>query len=277
MENDVINEANEEEEKWWTELTYKNIDENRLPLRLTKNAKLDEYIEKSEIADAGKFWNFDSGNVTVIELPNPDHEVAHTQFTRQFLSPFSNLAILDDVDNIAGTTCISGTSAKQPDAAFVPIRLPKPSPNPCDRKGNPWPTIVCEVANTQSLTSIFQKVNEFWLQQNRAEDVIVLKLWPWDGTRSPNGIPLRRLTCYEFCRRLSRHLRSGYRPIQCIEFGTIDSRQRSINNCSAQGMCTLEISPACIYAGCPGTPPYPLTNNVSIDLYNIQQAIFRKM
>jgi hypothetical protein len=76
----------------------------RLPLRLTGNANLDEFIEKTEIADAGKLWNFDAGNVTVVELPNPDHEVAHTQFTRQFLSAFSNLAIQDDVDNIAGTS-----------------------------------------------------------------------------------------------------------------------------------------------------------------------------
>lgn len=79
----------------------------RLPLRLTKNVKLEEYIEKSEIADAGKFWNFDAGNVTVVELPNPDHEVAHTQFTRQFLSAFSNVAVQDDVDNIAGTSTYS--------------------------------------------------------------------------------------------------------------------------------------------------------------------------
>lgn len=79
----------------------------RLPLCLTKNVKLDEYIEKSEIADGGKFWNYDAGNVTVVELPNPDHEVAHSQFTRQFLSAFSNLAIQDDVDNIAGTSTYS--------------------------------------------------------------------------------------------------------------------------------------------------------------------------
>ncbi|CAB4468674.1 hypothetical protein RhiirA1_439346 [Rhizophagus irregularis] len=277
-ENDnVINEANEEEKKWWDELSYENIDKKRLPLRLTKNVKLEEYIEKSEIADAGKFWNFDAGNVTVVELPNPDHEVAHTQFTRQFLSAFSNVAVQDDVDNIAGTSCIDGASAKQPDAAFVPVRLPKPSPYPCDLQGNPWPTIVCEVANTQSLSSIFQKVNEFWLRPNRAEDVIVLKLWPWNGLRNAGGNPLRRLTCYKFCCRLSRHLRSGYRPIRVIEFGTIDSQQRPINNCSARGMCILRISPSCIYLRCPGTPPYPLTNDVSIDLYNIQQAIFRKM
>ncbi len=73
---------------------------------LTKHATLDEFIEKSEITDASKFWRFDAGKVMVVELPSSDHEVAHTQFTRQFLSSFGNVALQDDVDNIAGTsTC----------------------------------------------------------------------------------------------------------------------------------------------------------------------------
>ncbi|RIA93144.1 hypothetical protein C1645_874271 [Glomus cerebriforme] len=192
-----------------------------------------------------------NGVVVVVELSNPEHKVAHTKFSFQFESAFANLQPLDQVDNIADINSPSG---------------------------NPWPTIVCEIANTQSLPSITRKVNNFWLLPNQVEDVIVIKLWPWTNCRQDaNGLPLRRLTCYKFCRRRSRHTRSGYHPLQTIEFGTITTRQRRYNGCSARGICTLSIEPACIYAGCPGTPPYPLPGNVVIDLYIIQQAIFRRM
>ncbi|GES79868.1 hypothetical protein GLOIN_2v1546814 [Rhizophagus clarus] len=42
--------------------------------------------------------------------------------------------------------------------------------------GQPLANVVCEAANSQSLPSITRKVNNFWLLQNRVEDVIVLKL-----------------------------------------------------------------------------------------------------
>ncbi|CAG8624983.1 13439_t:CDS:2 [Funneliformis caledonium] len=92
---------------------------------------------------------------------------------------------------------------------------------------------------------------QFWLAPNRVEDVIVLKLWK-SKSSDQNGTPLRRLTCYKFCRRRSpRNTRGNYLPVQTIEFGNIDERNRPYNGCTAQGMCTLNISPHCIYRGCP--------------------------
>ncbi|GBB86876.1 hypothetical protein RclHR1_01330030 [Rhizophagus clarus] len=84
------------------------------------------------------------------------------------------------------------------------------------------------------------------------------------------------MTFYKFCRRRSRRTRNGYHPIQAIEFGNITTRQRPYNGCSAPNTCTLTINRACIYVDCPGVPPYPIQNAV-IDLYPIQQAIFRNM
>ncbi|CAG8668996.1 13736_t:CDS:2, partial [Acaulospora morrowiae] len=176
-------------------------------------------------------------------------------------------------------------SARQPDASFVPNRFPVPSPHPSDalactfnriRNGNPWPTVVCEVARSQSLPHILQKTNLFWLAPNRSEDVIVLKLWPWDRRKDTDGRPLRRLTCYKFCRRANLQAdqaQGRFQPVQTYEFGTIDRHQRISNGCLAQGMLTVTIAPECVYEGC--TPPYPLAENVVIDLFSIQQAIFR--
>ncbi|CAG8619669.1 23419_t:CDS:2, partial [Gigaspora rosea] len=252
LDSNIINKANDKEKKWWIDGNYKAIDEKRLPLRLVKNVTYREYEKKSEIANAARCWEFDDGVVIIYELPN--YRVLGTG---------------------AATCQDSGRrSAKQPDTSFVP-RLPKPSPHPSDAQGNPWPTVVCEVARSQSLPHILQKVNSFWLAPNRSEDVIVLKLWPWNHTRDANQRPLRRLTCYKFCRQAS--LRAGqtqgnFRPVQTLEFGTINKHSAPYNGCSAPGMRTVTITPACVYKGC--TPPHPLSVNAVIDLFNIQQAIF---
>ncbi|CAI2176153.1 20274_t:CDS:2, partial [Funneliformis geosporum] len=161
---------------------------------------------------------------------------------------------------------ISG-SGKQSDASFVPKLLPKPAQNPCDAEGNPWPNIIVEVANSQSLASIIQKTTQFWLAPNRVEDVIVLKLWKWNSTRDQNGTSLRRLTV----QRSPQNARGHYLPVQAIEFGTIDATNQPYNGCTAVGMCVLNISPRCIYRGC---PRQPFANNVIIDLFHIQQEIF---
>ncbi|CAG8479587.1 12801_t:CDS:2, partial [Dentiscutata erythropus] len=119
--------------------------------------------------------------------------------------------------------------------------------------GNPWPTVVCEVARSQSLPHILQKVNSFWLAPNRSEDVIMLKLWSWNNRRDTNGRPLRRLTCYKFCRHAS--LQAGqtqgkFQPVQMLKFGTIDRYDIPYNSCTAPGMCIVTITPACVFEGC---------------------------
>ncbi|CAG8477310.1 18415_t:CDS:2, partial [Acaulospora morrowiae] len=234
----IIKKASDKEKKWWIDGNYKAIDEER-------------------------FWEFDDGVVIIYELPNSDHEVAHTTFSRQFLSAFTNLQFQDDVTG-AGATSMYRFGAKIC-TSFVPNCLPIPSTHPSDAQGNPWPTVVCEVARSQSLPHILQKTNSFWLSPNRSEDVIVLKLWPWNHRKDTNGRPLRRLTCYKFCRRAS--LQAGqaqgrFQPVQTYEFVTIDRHRRPYNGCSAQGMLAVTIAPECIYEGCtPPYLPYPLAGN----------------
>ena len=71
-----------------------------------KNVSYDEYIEKCEIASAGKCWELDNGNVVVVELPRSDHEVAHTKFSFQFELAFVNLRTRNQVDNIARASTV---------------------------------------------------------------------------------------------------------------------------------------------------------------------------
>ncbi|CAG8650096.1 2842_t:CDS:2, partial [Acaulospora colombiana] len=125
----IIKKVSDKEKKWWVDGNYNGIDEERLPLRLMENVTYREYEKKSEISNAGRFWEFDDGAVIIYELPNRDHEVAHGEFAFQFMSTFSNLSFQDRVSSIGATR---RRSARQPDASFVPNRLPIPSPHPSD-------------------------------------------------------------------------------------------------------------------------------------------------
>ncbi|CAG8689779.1 995_t:CDS:2, partial [Ambispora leptoticha] len=102
----------------------------RLPLCLVENVTYHNYEKKIEIANAGRFWEFDNGVVIIYELPNKDHEVVHSEFAFQFMSAFANLQYQDRVTNIGAGTCfgLGHRSARQSDVAFVPNRLPIFSP-----------------------------------------------------------------------------------------------------------------------------------------------------
>ncbi|CAJ0831491.1 15147_t:CDS:10, partial [Entrophospora sp. SA101] len=247
-----------------------------------------EFEKKCERANASKFWEYENGTVTIIELPRRDHEIAHGEFSKQFLSAFHNVHIKIKLIMLD----------QQSDSSFVPKFLPKPAQYPSDSEGNPWLTIIIEVANTQTFASIIQKTTQFWLAPNQVEDVIILKLWNWDSSRDQNGTPLRCLTV-QYCFVVSFHLfhrliivlyfgsainsvikqtlkcmgiTNQLKWYELIEFGTIDRSQQPYGGCSAPGIRTLSISPHCIYKGCahrnPPLSPYPIANNVLLVLEN---------
>ncbi|CAH1770323.1 14332_t:CDS:2, partial [Entrophospora sp. SA101] len=68
-----------------------------------------------------------------------DHEIAHGEFSKQFLSAFHNVPFQDQVDNVGSTN-----------SSFVPKFLLKSAQYPSNSEGNPWPTVIVEVANIQT-------------------------------------------------------------------------------------------------------------------------------
>uniref|UniRef100_U9TQL0 Uncharacterized protein n=1 Tax=Rhizophagus irregularis (strain DAOM 181602 / DAOM 197198 / MUCL 43194) TaxID=747089 RepID=U9TQL0_RHIID len=254
----ITNKADEREKKWWIDGNYKTIDKDRLPLILIEGVSYEEFEKKCEITNASKYWEFRDGIVVIFELPNRDHEYAHSAFSRQFehQDPQST------VDSCRSATChatpgrITRGSSKQPDDSFMPTLLPRPARNPCDLQGNPWPTIIAEVANSESLSRIIHMTTQFWLAPNRVEDVAI------------NSVVQQ---AYKL-----QNVHGNYQPVQIIEFGTIDRNNQPYNGCTAAGMCIMNIFPGCIFRGYPQVPPYPI-NNVVIDFFPIQQAIFRAM
>ncbi|GBC02936.1 hypothetical protein RclHR1_00490022 [Rhizophagus clarus] len=141
VEEVIINKADAREKKWWNDENYKIIDEE----------SYEEFEKKCERANASKYWEYQNGTVVIIELPNRDHEVAHGEFTSQFLNAFSNVSRQNRVSNTGSTRRRSWESSKQSDASFTPKQLPKLAANSCDTWGNPWPTVIVEIANIQSL------------------------------------------------------------------------------------------------------------------------------
>ncbi|CAG8814715.1 20302_t:CDS:2, partial [Gigaspora rosea] len=165
-----VMEATDKEKFWWVKETYPSIKGERLPLVLARDVSFKEFAKKSENAKAGRFWDYDKGIVTIIELPNGDYEGLYDLTTGEY---------------------------KEPDTCFVPrhlLNLPNPVPNPCDNGGNPWPTIILEVVFFETLEHVKNKINNFWLGPNRCEDVIVIKLGNWSNNyRDQNGQPLHHL------------------------------------------------------------------------------------
>ncbi|GES83481.1 hypothetical protein GLOIN_2v1469914 [Rhizophagus clarus] len=276
-------EANEMEKEWWAgegSLGSLDIDEKRLPLILARDVKYNNFITRVKKIKAR---------------------------SRQFLSAFNNATPQDDVEDWGAKSLFTNLPTNQyeePDACFVPRRLltQNPALNPCDRNGNPWPTIIFEVASSETLSHVRRKINDYWLRPNRCEDVIVIKIGNWrTRRRSLNGTtrrPLRRLRCLKFCR--AETLRQNpnattFDPIEEIEFGSVFANGRESYFCTGPHMKWLTIDCDCIFNGCPqplpsfyhiasSRPfripqfPYPLVNpGVAIDLFDLQEAIFNAM
>ncbi|RIB10091.1 hypothetical protein C2G38_2207060 [Gigaspora rosea] len=90
-------EATDKEKFWWVKETYPSIKGERLPLVLARDVSFKEFAKKSENAKAGRFWDYDKGIVTIIELPNGDYEGAIIEFNRQIFDQFRNVASRDNI------------------------------------------------------------------------------------------------------------------------------------------------------------------------------------
>ncbi|CAB4391152.1 unnamed protein product [Rhizophagus irregularis] len=304
-------EANEKEKEWWAgkgSLGSLDIDEERLPLILARDVKYNNFITRIEKIKARRYFDYRNGTITIIELPTGEHEVTHSEFSHLFMSAFNNATPQDGVRDWGAKslyTNLPSNEYEEPDACFVPRRLLdplNPAPNPCDRNGSPWPTIIFEVASSETLQHVTDKINDYWLAPNRCEDIIVIKIGSWRGRRRNNQTrrPLRRLRCLKFCRTATLQQNPNaitFNAVEEIEFGSVYGNGRESQFCTGPHMKWLTIDRDCIYAGCPQPPqlpnlssvissvpfrppqfPYPLQRpGVAIDLYDIQQVIFEAM
>ncbi|CAG8709749.1 16184_t:CDS:2 [Funneliformis caledonium] len=297
---DIFNEADEKEKKWWSgkgSLGSLGIDEKRLPLVLARGVKFNQFAKRAEKIKARRFLDYRNGTIAIIELPTGGHEVTAREFSFKFMTAICNATNQRSVYDWGSKSLFTNLPTdeyQEPDACFIPIRLLdalNPVLNPCDRDGSPWPTIILEVASSETLQHVKDKINNYWLVQDRCEDVIVIKIGNWEEKR-------RNQTTQRPLRRLRQNPNATtFEAIEEIEFGSTYANGRESNFCTGPHMKWLTINCNCIYAGCPQPPPlpsfytfissrpfssprfpYPLqAPGVAMDVYDLQQAIFSAM
>ncbi|CAJ0838745.1 306_t:CDS:2 [Entrophospora sp. SA101] len=294
--NSSLSSTDEKEKNWW--LSKDSL--GSLGVEEERDVTFSRFAKRVEIIKARRFFDYRNGTITIIELPTGEHEVTHSKFSRQFTSAFNNALAQDDIEDWGAKN-----EYEEPDACFIPKRLLdplNPAQNTCDQNGNPWPTIILEIASSETLQHVKDKIIDYWLVPNRCEDVIVIKIGTWSGRRHNNQTrrPLRRLRCLKFCRTATLQQNPNattFDAIEEIEFGSVYANGRESHFCTGPHMKWITINRDCIYAGCPQPPqlpnlfsvissvpfrppqfPYPLqTSGVAIDLYDIQQSIFQAM
>ncbi|RGB42975.1 hypothetical protein C1646_738230 [Rhizophagus diaphanus] len=293
-ENSTENEATEKEKEWW------------LPLILARHVTLKQFEKRVGKIKVRRFFSFRNGTVVLIKLPSGRHEAANNFFAEKFMTAVNSTQ--QYIYNWGAKSLHSQGGQgpyEEPDSCYVPKSLvPTPNngivvANPCDREGKPWPTIIVEVASSESLIHAIDKVNNHWFLPNCAEDVIIIKIGDWRNRRCNNQTqrPLRRLRCLKFCRTASLQQNPNttrFDPIEEIEFGSVHENGREDYFCSGPHMRWVTVDCSCIFSGCqppipsfnfvmssaplPRQSPSPLQRpGVAIDLYDVQQAIFLAM
>ncbi|CAG8826214.1 18512_t:CDS:2, partial [Racocetra persica] len=86
-------------------------------------------------------------------------------------------------------------SGKEVDASFRPMKPGVPAPTGSDGKRKPWPNIIVEVAYSESIEHVFDKVGNYWLKDlSRVHDAIVVKIDPISEDETPS-----RMRAWHFC------------------------------------------------------------------------------
>lgn len=71
----------------------------RLPLVLNRDVTFNEFAKRVKKIKARRFFDYQDGTVTIIELPTGEHEVAHTELSYKFMSAFHNASRQDSISN----------------------------------------------------------------------------------------------------------------------------------------------------------------------------------
>ncbi|CAG8569902.1 10334_t:CDS:2 [Acaulospora colombiana] len=153
--------------------------------------------------------------------------------------------------------------AVYPNTLFVPRPpVPHPGPPPSDKRGNPHARIICEVAMAQRSSDLKEKCR-LWKHQPYVRAVLGIKLYETKTTRNARGYRDRAMKW---------------------KFGTVN-KDGSATSCNALGNPNYLINipvrdvfynppvPAVAYGPLPPPPAVLMGTNITIDLYEVQQAV----
>ncbi|CAG8603782.1 417_t:CDS:2, partial [Diversispora eburnea] len=213
---------------WWKEGNFHpetKWEEATLPYVLAEGVTLDEYERRTDKFNVHGLWEWTNYKVSVYELPLELHETCIGAITSEIIE--TNAGII----NLGATRTRADRSGKEADASFRPMKPGVPVQTGSDGKRKPWPNIIVEVAYSESINYVFEKVKDYWLKDlSRAHDAIVVKIDSISEDETPSRIRTRR---GELQHRTH------------FEFGTHDGAGNPLN--ILQGTCLIKINLDCLY------------------------------
>ncbi|CAG8740616.1 24267_t:CDS:2 [Cetraspora pellucida] len=180
---------------WWIEGNIHpeaKWEEATLPYVLAEGVALDEYEHRADSFNVHGLWEWENFRVLVYELPLKPHEVCIGTIIKYFNRHCSGV---DDTDasilNIGATRIRADNSGKEADASFRPMKQRVPESTGSDGMNEPWPNIIVEVAYSESIDHVFEKVKNYWLKDlSRAHDAIVVKVDPVPEGETPSRMQI---------------------------------------------------------------------------------------
>ncbi|PKC69785.1 hypothetical protein RhiirA1_455614 [Rhizophagus irregularis] len=246
---------------WWDkgELSSKaEWDKVTLPYKLAVGVTLNEYERRVEEFNVHGCWEWTNGDVIIYELPSEPHEICIGAITEE---------LMDAVRPVKGTNAqiySLGSTRKEADESFRPKKPLVVSPHTSDGLDCPWPNIVVEVAYTESVEHVLEKVKNYWLKPNRAHDAIVVKIDP-----VPAGDRPICMKVWHYCvsDRVTRNL---FPARDKFDFGLHPPLTMQ------PGAFLIDIQLDCLYHGLKSNIQIPrniLPNPIVLDFFYVKRAI----
>ncbi|CAG8577536.1 12799_t:CDS:2 [Ambispora gerdemannii] len=261
---------------WWKEGDFNpkaNWEEATLPYKLAVGVTLEEYEKRTGEFNIRGYWEWINGDVIIYELPSEPHEVGIGVISEEIMDACRNVKWTPaQIYAFGSTRTYADGSAKEADNSFRPEKPEVPYPNGIDKKTRPWPNLVIEVAYSETIAHVTDKVKNYWLKPGHAYDAIVVKIDPVPDGQVPN-----RMIAWHYC-ILDRRTRSMFPARTTFEFGTTDGNGAPL--VFLQGARVINIALSCLYhdvhpsiAIPQGLVPDPIT----IDFFLIRNAIIRAL
>lgn len=260
---------------WWDKGEFNEKakwNEVTLPYVLATGITLEDYENRVDKFNIRGCWEWSNWKVIIYEFPSEPHEVGIGAITKEILESCRNANRTDaEIYSYGSTRTQADRSAKEADDSFRPEKLAATYPNGSDGKARPWPNLIVEVAYSETIDHVTEKVRDYWLRPNRAHDVIVVKIDPVQQGQIPS-----RMKAWHYC-VTDRRTRNALPVRTEFEFGTKNANGTPLN--IQQGACVINISRSCLYHDLrpPAQIPQNVPDPIALDFFFIQRAILRAL
>jgi len=224
-----------------------------------------------------------NGEVNIYEVPSRPHGIAQSEIIRQLTT---SAAVLNNEFYVSGPEDILiGDTCREPDITMIPRNRPRPNRKFGNRQGDAYPTLVVEIAVSNSVVYLDQLAAIYFDARTRIRLYLAIKLWYRrnDGTAvmvamlynrgSPNSLSP---TIISFGTGNLHHATRGVindtiRPTALTGVG----EGGPPCNAPAIPQYQLQLPTVALYDRVPGGVPAGYPPNIDIDLYLVQQIVLQ--